>query len=473
MPEINEPESPTNRPNCPECGGDVCTLRDTKRRWTHRSRVLPRLAWVTLCLGLVGYWVSIGQWHSQVLANPVSTNASLSLASTSVYTNLYLYELEDESISISTSELQLAINGDQDALAQVVAKFGESAHWRPSQQGQPGLESVVFGLKETYGTFHSSVWYNFGGSLAHYSKNTMVQDLRDPNSIGRNPNQGNWRAGGWELFPRIRYSKLEHNDAMETSYSINLLNLFGVWSMCVVVAWVIRCVCLVCRISWVWRKRLGMVTLVLLMIVSGILGIIGKEVWEMPGSIHQPDVAQSVPYSIEVLNGAVQDPFKAKEICQELLDLVPADHEGNLLLSQFWIYQSPDQKWAQPTTSLVNAAIGRSFLLSSTRRTYQSIQEGEKIPKGHRFQFWRGFSERGVISFNWGPPEDRREFVFGVFLVVSIGVLSWLIWSVLHWGARVVFRRVQKRRVLLNQCIFCAYPLTAEAVNARYQAQVP
>jgi len=462
---------------CPECGGDACILQDTRRGWTHRSRVIPRVLWIVMCIGLVGYWISIGHWgyqlgktarRAQATPNPRATTGG------PVYTTLYPFGIgnrEDSSL-VSTRDLQDAIDGDEASLAAVISKFDEPTQWSAAVQGRSKIESLQFGLKEPYGTLSSSIWFSFGGTLLQSSTNIMVQDLRDPDSIGRNPYQGNWGGGGWKFFPRCQYSKLESNGAVQSTYSMDVRNIFGVLSICMVFSVLIRALGGVCGLRIAHTRWFAPSICLFLIVSAAIAGSLGKEEHSSINSNHQQDIAQSSSYPIEELRNAVHDPSLALKICQELLDLVPPNHNGDLLLAQGWIVEPYKGRWASPVDSYLQGSIGyQNILLTIQRRSFPEINSGEEIPVRLHEPFWRGIQASGTAVIQWGEPEDQWRVRIGLFRLVSIGVLFWLIWRMFHWGSIVAFRRIQHHRVLRNECIFCAYPLTADAVNARYPAE--
>ncbi len=455
---------------CPECGEDVCITRDTARGWTHRSRVLPRIVWIAAILGLVGYWVSIGQLNfvrGEKGMNHVPPTANIvprihtSLDPTNIVGNTVTY--------VSTQDLRDAIGGDADALGKVRDKLNE-AHTinQTKTYGGNQVETVVFGWQEPYGTFGSYQQYQFGGTLLWLAERIMVQDVRDPDSIGRNMYQGDWREGGWSFFPRLGYTRITHDGAVSRSWHVSLVNLFGVVSVGIVSAWLIVLpgrwfgLSLVCK-RW-FRLALFLSILVLFVLLSGIR----SERKEYTRGNYSQDIAQSQVYSVDELGRAAADESALTVLCQELLDLVPAQ-ETDLLLAQAWTFKpSVGKQWAKPVTDRLHVSIGRQGMLVSYEKRVYQVQDGEDIPARYRPSFWRDIQYSGMMPMLWGPIENQKILGVGIFRLISIGVLFWLIWRVLHWGARMVLVLVQKRRVLRNQCVFCAYPLTQEATQARY-----
>jgi len=455
---------------CPECGEDVCTTRDTARGWTHRSRVIPRILWAVLCLGLIGYWVSIGQWSFVQGERRLNLPQPYTGSVGQIFTSLNPFNISDQTTTyLSTQDMRDAIDGDEDALNKARDKFGGAhANNQADTFGGSLIHTVVFGWKEPYGSISSNRGTNFGGVLFLHQYSAKLKDVRDTNSIGHNQYRWSWGEGGWSVFPQLGHTNITHDGAVIRSWSVNLIKLFGVLSVCLVLAWIVVLVGVRLGVSAVRKRSLQAALYLTLLVLAGFLGSSNVSFFDRVQSNHSQDVAQSQAYQVDELIQVASDDSALIALCQELLDLVPVQ-ETDLLLSQAWTFTpSPVNKWTKPTTDRLHVSIGyQGMLVSYEKRVYQ-VRDGETIPARHRKPFWDGIRDFGIVAAHWGPIENQKSLSVGLFHLLSIGVLFWLAWRVLHWGARMVLVLVQKRRVMRNQCVYCAYPLTQEATQARY-----
>lgn len=453
---------------CPECGGDVCELSDTRRNWTHRSRMIPRLVWIVLCLGLIGYWVSTGYlenvWnHSQ----PIRIQQQ---SSTQVATSLNpSYRTDSDSIYVSTQDLRDAIEGDPNAKSRVRENITEASRFTQYPDSGSRIESIWFGWKDTLGSHTSNRSYRFGRTLWILNHSAKLQDVRHLSSIGHD--QYRWSLGedGWTFFPQFGKQTITQDGAVRDSWGIDLVGVFRLLSMCLVIGVLIGYIGKRLRIPLL-RKRYSGVTLMLIMLCSALAysAFTPSEFKRVHGG-HMQDIAQSEAYTIEYLDEVIKDDDKLIQLSRDLLALIPSSENRELLLSQAWKYATSDTKWATATTdSFGFGTLWNWSMFRYQKRSYLDVGADEQIPTRYRQSFRKALFEQGSLIFHWGPIESQRTLSVDFFTIVSIGVLFWLIWMISHWSARFILRRVQKRRVLRNQCIFCSYPLTAQAVNARY-----
>jgi len=387
-----------------------------------------------------------------------------------VFTSLNpTYRAAAEVSYISNRDMSDAIGGDSEAMGRVIDRVGEAAaHNKENLDSLRAVETVAFGWKEPDGVFTFNRVYSFGGSLLRIHQSTMVNDVRNRDSIGRNTYQGDYGDGGWSFFPWMGYSIVTHDGAAFRSWAIYLPNLFGVLSVCVVLAWIVVLVGVRLGVSAIRKRSLQAALYLTLLVLAGFLGSSNVSFFDRVQSNHSQDIAQSQAYQVDELIQAASDDSALIALCQELLDLVPVQ-ETDLLLSQAWTFTpSPVNRWTKPTTDRLHVSIGyQGMLVSYEKRVYQ-VRDGETIPARHRKPFWDGIRDFGIVAAHWGPIENQKSLSVGLFHLISIGVLFWLAWRVSHGLSRFVFGRIQKRRVLRNQCVYCAYPLTQEATQARY-----
>ncbi|MBO6513911.1 MAG: hypothetical protein JJ974_08110 [Phycisphaerales bacterium] len=453
---------------CSECGGDVCETRSTKRNWTHRSRMIPRLVWIALCLGLIGYWVSIGYIENvRGYTRPVGLHQQ---QSTRVATTLNpSYRADIHPTFVSTQDLRDAIQGDADAMNTVREKITEAHLFTQSSGSNMPVESVRFGWKETLGSYTTSRSYQFGGSLWSVYQSVKLQDVRDRSSIGHDQYRWSWGDGGWTFFPQLGEQTITQDGAVNDAWSINLLNIFRLFSMCLVIGYVLSSAGKLLRVPLLRTKHTCVILMMALFCSAFVYtAFTPRDFDRVSGSMMQ-DSFQSEVYLVDELNTVVADDAHLIQLCEDLLALITPNESNELLLSQAWTYKKSQQQWARPTTDSFGFGISRfAQVLRYEKRSYKDRGVDEQIPEMYQQPLWKSIHGSGNLGFQWGPIDSQKSLRVDLFTIVSIAVLFWFIWRICHWSARAVLRRVQKRRVLRNQCIFCSYPLSAQAVNARY-----
>lgn len=461
---------------CPECGKDVCVLHDTKRSWTHRSRVIPRIVWAVVCLGLIGYWISTGQVYSVKNQTQAQAYQVPAMPAGKVSTNLNPIGRADLEIEyVSSQDFRDAIDGDEQAISVVRKKITEASVATKESKTWGSVESVQFGWKEPFGSFTSNKMYRFGGMLYSTHHSIKLHDIRDPNSVGHKQYRWSWGENDWSIFPRLGKRSVTQNGAIIDSWNIQYVNIFRLVSICIVCGWLVGILGRRLHIPVIKKRYTSMVLAVALILVGVIYAGTNPGVQEQTSGSFARDIAQSNVYTIEQLDEAVSDDVKLIELSRELIGVIPEWETQELLLSQAWNYAKTNvadgtvKKWAKPTTDIFSVSLSHSSqLIGYTKISYPDIKADEQVRASWKPSFWEGIREHGVVAIQWGPLENQRMISIGVLTFISIGVLFWLIWKINHWCARFVLGRVQKRRVIGNQCIFCAYPLTQEATQARY-----
>ncbi len=473
---------------CPECGKDVCVLHDTKRKWTHRSRVIPRIVWAAACLGLIGYWVSTGRVHFvqdevDVLIQSYG-GAPVGQIPTSFQPEFGYLDDPELVLFVSKIDLQEAMGGDPEAMSHVLAKLREAVVYNEHlDEGGLTIKSVVFGWKESYGSYYSSTSYFFGGPLLMFSSGKMVPDMRDLDTVGRYWYQGDWGAGGLLLFPRLGYRTSLHDGAANQEWSISLIGVFGIFSMVFILVWVAGIIAGLVGVRVAGRRSIQVGLFFVLFVAVAATSYFGVYQYTSLRAGAYGDIVQSKVYSIAEMEALTGDENEAMKLIEDLLGLFATNpqgpnglgYAGEELLAQFWSRDLANVKnWPQTTNDRFDLLIGYGWpLLNYERLNYIDLQDGQEVTVLVHDSTWEYFRKRGMLTLRWGPPEHRASLSIGIVTWISIGVLFWLIWKFVHWCARFIIGRVQKRRVIGNQCIFCAYPLTQEATQARYPQVAP
>jgi len=455
---------------CPECGGDVCVVHDTARGWTHRSRVLPRMTWAVVCLGLIGYWVSIGQYSAAL--TPANTTNQQARNNRWIAATLNPLELGlgvgEDYVYVSAQDLRDAIDGDEDVLVSVAQKFGEAEEYnRKNKDSSTSIERVQFAWHEPYGSIGSLRRFSFGKSLLWLSESIMLEDIRDHDSVGRSQSSGSWGEGGWSFWPRFGYTDITRDGAVTRSWDVNLVGIFQLVSVCLVGAWLIGLAIGLIGLSKEKRFKVRCGVFIVLLISAGLVSWGEAWVYTFERGESSQDIALSGAWTLDYLDSVIADEDKMSLFCKDLLGLIPAGYGEDLLLAQAWDYAPVSRQVIDPSEKTVVLWIRYTLLIGYYGYQFEHVDEAREIQQVDG-TIWDGLIDYGMLRLRWGPLERQSTLSIGVFSWISIGVVFWMLWTMTHWVSRLVFGRIQKRRVRRNQCIICAYPLTQEATQARY-----
>ncbi len=455
---------------CPECGGDVCVLKDTNLGWTHWSKVIPRILWVLTFAGLVGYWVSIGQWDYSEQTSGWTRRAGTQQSSS---LTPFPVSIDEQQEYISTTDLLNAINGDQEAIQSVTSNLRQAVEVFDDNESRAWPESVKFGLKLTNGTHYTTRQYSFGGAWYGYSRSDSLTDFRDPESADLNPYTE--ESVQWSVFPSLRYSKTYTGGSRQVNHRISVYTILGVLSVCMVLAWVLRWIGSMCRVPVMDRRGAWGVLAVVLFLGAACIAIISQETRSHEYSNAYQDIALSPLYTIEELREATANPAGIVELCESINELIPESHSGDLFVGQLWNFAKTKQDSSKsPVVQWFRAGVGHQYtLINWNNRTYPETVAEEDLPEPFRQSFWWALHNNGVALLYWGSPRSSSSISIAVFTLTLFPVFFYWVWRLYHWIGRIVVARSQHRRMLRNACVYCGYPLTAEALDARHPRSTP
>ena len=94
-----------------------------------------------------------------------------------------------------------------------------------------------------------------------------------------------------------------------------------------------------------------------------------------------------------------------------------------------------------------------------------------------------GYLEPGIVldhAPDWGElwigynaGSDARHMAIYWIRLIFAGFVAWTVLRLFLWAARMFVYRAQRKRVKHDQCIFCAYPLSAESILLRHGVPNP
>ena len=505
---------------CSECGHDVRTLRSLKQKWSHRSRVIPRVIWIVLVSVLVGYGLYSGGWQYSV--RPMSMAlGSMNWGGQS--SSLSRTALDEDTRYLGLADLEVAIGGaDERVVAQVeetLARLDEQIReavdrYDLIEAGEvkgATPEGVQFGLKEARGMRVEETAYSFLGRWLAVGYSDRLSDISDPGAFEEFAHLVT-PVVHWSIRPSLQYSRTLPGGYRQVTVTLSLWSILGVLSVCMVltacIRWLGRRSVVKNRARGVYRLcdwRWGaMVICLVLFVGAGVIALVGAKPSTMVISHAYQDIAMSPVYSIDELRAAMVDPEKARAIGQVIVDLIPdlrlKQEEGirageigignlgngyvyipdeEMLVGQLWQYESPAGAGlnGSPTIAAggvaenrsLNVSIGPWFRLLGWNKQVYPTQEAVVAYSGvDFFETWRNLSEFGMLTVRWTGRLSRTRISLRPTSLVLLPMLLYWVWRGLHGTSRLLIRLKERRRERRNQCIYCAYPLSHEGTLARY-----
>ena len=315
--------------------------------------------------------------------------------------------------------------------------------------------------------------YNFGGDWIRWTTSDALLDVRDINST--DPDRSfNWERTLWKFFPIFSYwnTRSDTQRGISTEYQVHVrfLTILGVLSVCVLLVQIFRCIGarMGRKVLEIQPARIAMITVLFFACAAGAFLTPSTSV-SRSSTTSYPNLISAV-YPIEELRAIAHDPDKAIEWSAEILTMYPDDQQGVLLLGQFRIFDdNADKSTREMEYEVYQVGIGYQFnLFIWVRATYgQEVAEREFLQHQSRVTRAYRLQSVGALTHIWGTLRSKSYIQIRVVHLVLIGVSFYWMWVVFQWGGRLVLGRVQRRRVLRNQCIFCRYPLTEMGITAR------
>lgn len=451
-----------NTVHCPECGGDVCEIRSTKRSWTHRSRMIPRLVWIVLVAAFLGYWIYAGMWTTSSRTTglqPHTQRPQISNLNPGGYPN------DEPRLYVSRKDLQAASRGNEYAVESVRTLLERTiSHTDPTGYNQQ-IERVRFAFKESNGVSTKNTHFWSLGNLFYFDTTNMLSDIRDPNSVAQNIYVTSFQTR-FSLFPAFQYGWTESGGSPSYLVFLNILLVIGHLGLIIVLTRIIASI----------GKRLGLeffhkhwclyaTGLLLLALTTVAVVLTSDEQTRVYGSSYN-DVAVSDWFSLEELRDIESDLQRLQKWSKEIADKLPATDSRELLVGQIWD-QSARNSSNPANYDTVTIGFKQVQIFAWSRTTYAHEVLDENPPRNYA----QALLKFGTASIVWGPKQRSQGIAIWPMNIFGLLTMMYFLWSILHCMSRRVLAHVQKRRVLRNQCIFCSYPLTAQGVNARYPRQ--
>jgi hypothetical protein len=440
---------------CPECGGDVCKVDRIDRVWPHKSLVVPRILWIVfLGIFLVISTPWIGSWLGSSTALRSSTQQSQDYG-VRVFESL-----------LSGKTVQDASRGDEGARHLVLEEL--TTVDKQNQRRDPRT-TVRFDFVDPGGVLYTGEHWGLGGKWITRSENIALEDIRDSSVVdehffGRPFNN-------WTLFSLSRY---QTGGGKSQSFRIEMGNILGIIATCLAVVYLIRLVGRRLGVAVV-SKRHSRAFLFVVLVVGVVVFAFNNHTTISHRSVRGKANSSTAWYSVEEIHEAIQNTQKADQLLDEIAQAIPAGDPDDWLLGK-----TSDRGFITHFT-IWEVAFGPLLKIGTGSHIEYSIEQEDGTttrvnrPAGHH----NGFGMHAGLQYlamSWAGKQSVAGFSMNLTQVILGIVLFYWLWKIDHGISRFVFyrfeRRRTRRRIQRNQCIFCAYPLSDEGINARALARL-
>lgn len=465
MPEPAAHDETSSHP-CPECGGDTAVLRHRPRVWSERAVHLPVCLWILLMILLMAL---VTPWVQSRLGSPFAIYHS-----TVVNGTAYASPIDP---GVSAAEI--------------------------AEQSEPGLrrlDGALDVLGEQYGPWWAGIQLRFvfvekagmrydqrerglGGAWVSEVSNTQLADVRhEPTGDGpwdypiedviRTQFNGHGRTGSSSFGLEVERVRLDGGQWYRRNW--NLVNFLSSLAVLVLMLSATRR-----GIAW-WQRRRGRpsrpkhlrwgVVYTLCIVVFVVLGYHHEHGYHhMAGrNITPGTLLGSGPWldADEVEHLLIGDPDRSALL--EYLEPMAADAPGDAILA-YQTVLSVDSNLTQYSATM--GASGELMSVSIMRYT-STLPDGSTRAANRPAYHAAGFDIETEALGRWigvSYHSDRATHSVTVYWtrLILLGLVCFVALGLLRLIGRQLAYRTQRKRVRRGQCIFCAYPLSPDALAAR------
>lgn len=430
---------------CPECGGDVGVTRQ------HR-RGMPFFAGLVILILLLAMLIYLSPWVQGKLGDRFAVRDSIPTQNEP--------EFDELTWTISRSMLLGAQAGGAESreiiLQQLMSQLNEY-----DQPGEDLLCRFVFAKPEV--TVFLTTVYGCAGAI--WSKMQISQysnTLADPPARAQRYLTDMNRV---RLWPYQRTRVLDTGGTMVIE-SLMLLGICSTLAVAIGVVWLLAM--LDRRYGQGWLDRFSIRAF-----LFGIV-VIGFAAWSgfRPHSLHyrsvQGAIVSAMPWdNAGELQGRAQTPKGRDELFGQLVAAVPASDAPVILTTQWKRNFTPrwrSWRWGSNWGLELLTVRLDSFYQAPSATQEDVIQIpiyiAHTLPQLRRFGLAEIQLRFGMHKNLW----DISLYPANWVLIIASGILGW---RLIRFVIGIPRRRVQRKRVKRDQCIFCGYPLSPQALAAR------
>lgn len=472
MPKPDAPPSPPQPPGgepthrCPECGGDVSFRHDNGPLAMPGARIRR---WVFFAILLAVYLIALGlgaQWEHQVIALPPVSDRDLP--------EMQVFNGRPDAQSITLEEVQAALRGDAALLAESVGLLSQAlAPWPIRDQTfEPlsiRLELHALDLKET-----KQVRYELLGLIAYVRTENEFINIYNRTLAERDRSSTFRSRTTW--WPLLGYSVHTPTHKSSTRYALYYRRILA---LIILIVFVVRLVTMVLRhkeISRSQRRRSG-AAIAMTLAVLATLAVIAN--------INERTSTTSIPttrdpaaigrwFDVDLIRKKLKDTDSTPDLIRAML---PQNEHGEnqpfavVVGRQFEPF--PTSVFLPQRTRSVRASLQLplyGWIFGYSEKDYVKIRPDAYLEQLRDHNWWKSLLDDGVIKYKREEPRQQFEFKISVIPLILLAASVWILWRTASLGQIALLSFFQRKRVKRNQCIFCAYPLSAEALSARNAA---
>lgn len=450
MPPSGEPSY-----RCPECGGDVCVTRELVRRWTHPTYLIPVIFWaLTLCIVLA----ITSPWGNEWMGK------------TGIWTNESPIGRElngtPNKPPLQLSVVRAAADGDLEAQRETIGLIRSRLDWYGPIEPDEKLVFIATGLA---GIIHRQFRYGYGADWFTYWSNTTVDNMSDPDhSDMRNDSLS---ETSFRLYPP-EYMRIEQDDSRTVYQTFSMLGALTFLSVCMIVIFMTEHALRIFGFSFNRRSKKIVLAILLLGAVS--LSIVypsdTSTFYSGTGGVKQRSDLLDRDELLAYLSDTNSQRSLVDLIADSFESVQETDSHVNLWLESS--YSSAISYWT--------ASAGLPYQLYwFKRKSYFERQSDTAYQRPIDPPASAIAGQRTTLNklSGWELRLGGKKALYSVGVspstVALLTVAFYWFWKLAHGGGRRWMAMIQRKRVKRNQCIFCAYPLSPEALSARNAALQP
>ena len=447
---------------CTECGQDVGQTTSTRLMWTHPLRLIPLVVFIGAIVGAIALSTPLVSFlgYSGGVAHSWSTKGFHSVSG-------LLEPIK------STADLRAAGAHDPETSDQLLRAINSKLGELEGYLWEGKIRFVTLG---TSGVVQHVAEYGIGSTVFEHYESSTFTDVRDPSSFA--PIDIYPLSSDSVSYGPIEYSSVvsAHNGTHMISVEVSYIALLVQLAACWLVAWIIRKMFVRFGVQFFASKAGRVVVLTFVLAGSGVVSILFPRSTDYVIAGSSPirttawkpfdDIKDAVESAIE--NPSESDVFLA------LLDglLVGEDEQESLIGIEIdALHDTHQSYWRMGFEWDVEIASGGSV-------SYSRLDEdGIEVPviPGPQVQV-----EHAALDHSWRNMKfvkrtnaGMRYLSFSPVSVLGFIAMAIWFWKFERWISLGILRRIHRRRVKRVQCIFCAYPLSDPALQARFGDKSP
>lgn len=439
---------------CPECGGD--STASTRPGGTYRKRFILRLVcFLALLAGVIVPFAMTTEYTSR----KSTPQPSAGLA----FQQSYLEPIRPDSLSLES--LRSAIDGDEAYLNDFVERLREFS--KPLQPRSVPHPIVGLRIELAPYRFTETKWSSYGlfGTVIGVTDKIEYTDASQ--GLATKPTRNSTT-----FWPSLNYKWTPQGQGVAKSLWIDYIQILA-WASLIMLG-----------TNWMTKKlnrwqipltskpsHRMMWGLVVLVILSGIIALNPRSDTSYWAS--KEKVVTSGEYiETERVLASLDDPERARTLLREmsitLMHLPEPARHAALIRRDYGMVPAdlflPDLEYSF-SQDLKHPILGRLFKHRYGRYA-QTLAPEDVIPVTTSRR-WRDLSESGSINLSTSSIHERRTTTVGFKAIIILFACLLVAWGIAGRLVRLINHRVERRRYRRNLCVFCAYPLSDEAIVAR------